>query len=324
MSVIVTGSVAFDYLMTFPGHFRDHILLDRLDSLSLSFLVDGMVIQRGGTAANIAYNLALLGERPLMVASVGRDFGEFRQWLEGKGVDTSHTREFESEYTASFFANTDLSNAQIASFYPGAMRHAAELSLEQLAHPLGDVVVISPNEPDAMEKYVAECQELGCSYFYDPSQQVVRLDRDALRLGIRGAAGLFANAYEFELLQKHGELSAGQIIEQVPFLVVTRGPEGATIYEHGQVHEIPAFPERSNIDPTGVGDAFRAGFIKGYLAGLDWGTCGRMGALAATYCLEARGPQNHAFTLEEFIERYRSLYDDQSKLDVLLAGQSPA
>src|SRR5574338_362734 len=186
MDIVVTGSVAFDYLMTFPGYFRDHILPDHLDSISLSFLVDSMTRLRGGIAPNIAYTLALLGERPRLWATVGEDFDEYRQWLEGTGVDTSGARVIPGEYTASYFCNTDRSNAQIASFYPGAMARAAELSLRELGQP-PDLLVISPNDPGAMVRYVQECKELGIPYLYDPSQQIVRMTPDILKDGITGA-----------------------------------------------------------------------------------------------------------------------------------------
>ncbi|MCK5316135.1 MAG: carbohydrate kinase family protein, partial [Anaerolineales bacterium] len=202
MDIVLTGSVAFDYLMSFPGYFRDHILPEKLESISLSFLVDSMVRQRGGTAPNIAYTLALLGQRSHLFATVGEDFEEYRQWLDSKGVDTTWARVIPGVYTASFFCNTDRSNAQIASFYPGAMAHAAELSLRELEGNPPDLVVISPNDPEAMRKYVMECQELGYPYLYDPSQQIVRLDCDDLREGIEGALALFVNDYEFALIQK--------------------------------------------------------------------------------------------------------------------------
>lgn len=318
MNIVLTGSVAFDYLMTFPGYFRDHILPERLESISLSFLVESMVRLRGGIAPNIAYTLALLGERPLLWATVGQDFDEYRQWLESVGINTTGLRVIPGEYTASFFANTDRSNAQIASFYPGAMAYAAQLSLHELKTTPPDVVVISPNDPLAMNQYVVECQELGFPYIYDPSQQIVRMTGADLRQGILGALALFVNDYEYALIEKMTGLAASDILAQARFMVVTEGKEGATIYQaSGRVH-IPVVPPQVIVDPTGVGDAFRGGFLTGFARGFDLETCGRMGALAATYCLEQRGPQGHSYTPSEFVTRFRSYFDDHMRLDALL------
>lgn len=318
MTIVCTGSVAYDYLMSFPGYFRDHILPERLDSLSLSFLVDTMVRQRGGTAPNIAYTLALLGERSRLMATVGEDFEEYRQWLESRGIDTTYVRVIPGEYTASFFANTDLSNAQIASFYAGAMAYASQLSLRDLEPERPSLVVISPNDPAAMERYIRECHEMSLPYLYDPSQQIVRLHPDKLREGVKGAAGLFVNEYEHELLQKHTGLTLKDLLKAVGLLVITKGEAGSVLYADDQVYHIPAVKPQRIIDPTGVGDAFRGGFLKGYQMGFDWQTCGQMGSLAATYCLEQRGTQNHFFTISEFVTRYRSVFDDQGVLDALL------
>lgn len=317
MTILCTGSVAFDYLMSFPGYFKDHILPDRLESISLSFLVESMIRQRGGNAPNIAYTLALLGGRPSVMATVGEDFGEYRAWLESRGVDTSNIREVRGTYTASFFANTDRANNQICSFYPGAMAFATQLSLHDLPDR-PELVVISPNDPGAMCQLVRECHALNLPYLYDPSQQVVRLSPDDIREGVTGADSLFVNEYEFELVQKHTGMTPDQIIEQVGYLVVTLGAKGAAIYADGHCYEVPAATPRAILDPTGVGDAFRAGFIRGRQLGLLWETCGKMGSLAAAYCLETRGPQEHSFTLAEFVGRYREQFGDDGQVDILL------
>ena len=318
MKIICTGSVAFDYLMSFPGYFKDHLLPDQLDHVSLSFLVDSMVRQRGGVAPNIAYTLALLGEKPYVMATVGEDFAEYRAWLEENGVETSLIKVIPGKYTASFFANTDRSNAQIASFYTGAMADAAQLSIHDIAHLGPDLVLISPNDPTAMVKYAVECQQLGIRYVYDPSQQIVRMDGEQLRQGVEGAHCLFLNDYEIRLLDKHTGLSQTDIINKVAFTVVTHGKRGARIHVKDETFDVPAVPERSIADPTGVGDAFRGGFLRGYTLGLDWQTCGQMGSLAATYCLERRGTQSHHFTPQEFVWRYREYFNDEGKLDALL------
>ena len=318
MNIVLTGSVAYDYIMVFPGYFRDHILPEHIESISLSFLVESMVRERGGVAANIAYTLALLGERPRLMAAVGEDFGEYRQWLESKGVDTRAARRIPGVYTASFFANTDRANAQIASFYPGAMAHAAELSLFDLDDPAPELVVISPNEPAAMNRYVSECQEASMAYIYDPSQQIVRFGADELRAGIQGARALFVNEYEYALIQKTTSLTTPEILEQVEFMVITLGEDGSKILQADQVVQVPGIPPERVVDPTGVGDAYRGGFLKALGQHLDWETCGRVGALAATYCLEQKGTQNHSYSRTEFLQRYRHHFDDQGKLDVLL------
>lgn len=323
MSIVLTGSVAFDYLMTFPGYFRDHILPDHLDSITLSFLVDSMVRLRGGIAPNIAYSMALLGQRPRLWATVGEDFEEYRLWLEEIGVDTQGAKVIPGEYTASFFANTDRSNAQISSFYPGAMAHAASLSLYELDDPRPDLLMVSPNDPAAMGRYVAECQELGIPYIYDPSQQIVRLTPEDLQLGLQGALALFVNEYEFALVQKMTGFKPGDLLNRAgagprSFVAVTLGKEGAVIYTtEGECH-VPVVPPERILDPTGVGDAFRGGFLTGYSRELDFETCGQMGALCATYCLEQRGPQGHTFTPASFVARFRTHFNDQGKLDLLL------
>lgn len=319
MSIILTGSIAFDYLMSFPGYFKDHILPEHLESISLSFLVDEMVRQPGGVAANIAYTLGLLCETPRLVATAGVDFSEYRQVLEDAGVDTSGVKVIEDKFTASFFVNTDLSNAQIASFYAGAMADAALISMADLGLTKEDLVVISPNAPDAMIKYGQECQALGVPYVFDPSQQIVRLDQEGLRAGITGAHALFVNEYEFELLQKHTQLSAEEILSGLSFAVITLAEAGSRVYQNGAfLSDVPAFPPERVQDPTGVGDAFRAGFLKGYVNGFDLVLCAQMGALAATYSLEEMGPQNHCYMMNDFVNRFRTLFDDQGTLDVFI------
>ena len=317
MSILCTGSIAYDYLMTFPGYFREHILPDRLDTISLSFLVDSMVRQRGGVAPNIAYTLALLGERPQIMATAGIDFEEYRAWLEAQNIDTSLIKIIPDKYTASFFANTDKVNNQIASFYTGAMANASELSLRDV--PIKpELVVISPNDPRAMEVLVDECVALGIPYLYDPSQQIVRVSGETLRKGVEGAYSVFVNEYEFELIQKHTGMSAEDIRKQVQLLVVTLGERGACIHTEGQTYDVPAVAPVTTADPTGVGDAFRGGFLRGLRLGLGWELAGKVGALAATYCLEQAGTQNHRYTRTEFVTRFRTYFDDQGALDVLL------
>jgi adenosine kinase len=316
MRIVLTGSIAYDYIMTFPGKFSDHLLPDRLDRISLSFLVDSLSRQRGGIAANIAYTLALLGDRPMILATAGEDFGEYRQWLEAHGVDTSTVRQVEGKLTASFFVNTDQANAQIASFYTGAMADAAELRLADL--PLRpDLVVISPNDPAAMVQYARECQALGLPYIYDPSQQIVRLQKQELVEGISGCQAFFGNDYEAGLVEEKTGMDLPAISRHAQFAVITCGELGADIYTaEGKMH-IPALTPVGLCDPTGVGDAFRGGFLKGYVHQLPIELCGKMGVLAATYCLEHQGTQGHHFTLPEFIERFRRDLGDHPELERL-------
>ena len=318
MEIVLTGSIAFDYLMKFPGYFQDHILPDRLECLSLSFLVESMVRQPGGIGPNIAYTLALLGERPRLFATAGEDFAEFKELLESRGVDTSGIKLFEGEFTASFFANTDLANSQIASFYPGAMAHAADMSLDELPGKRPDLVLISPNDPQAMVRYVRECKQSGIPYIYDPSQQIPRLSDEELKEGLDGSLALFVNKYELGMIQKRTGLSVQEIREGSQFSVVTLGEEGSIIYWREKELEIPIVAPNQITDPTGVGDAFRGGFLSGYARGWDLETCGRMGAVAAAFCLEQEGPQGHSFSPGEFVSRFRQHFDDHGKLEALL------
>lgn len=314
MDIVITGSIAYDYLMTFPGLFEEHILPDHLDRISLSFLVDSLTRLPGGTAANIAYTLALLGEHPRVMATVGPDYSEHADWLAERGVDIRLLKTIPDLFTASFFVSTDRSNAQIASFYPGAMQRAGDLSFTDLDQQ-PDLSIISPNDPAAMVKYCRECAELGIDYIYDPSQQIVRLSAEELTAGISKATALFCNDYELGLIREKTGADTDALISSTDFIVITAGDQGATlITDDGRV-QIPSVPPESIIDPTGVGDAFRAGFLKGYVHALPLPVCTEMGAVAATFCLEADGPQTHTFGWPAFLSRYREHYDDQGVLE---------
>jgi adenosine kinase len=317
MDILLTGSVAYDYLMTFPGLFAEQFLPERLASISLSFLVDSMSKQRGGIAPNIAYTMALLGQRTRVMATVGEDFGDYRTWLESKGVDTALMKVIPGEFTASFFATTDRASAQLASFYPGAMGRAAMQSIKELENK-PDLVIVSPNAPDAMMKFPAECRDLGIKYLYDPSQQVIRLEGEELIRDMEGAYFLFCNDYEFGIISKKTGWDLKQMLQHVKIVVVTRGKDGANLYTNGDDIFIPTVPEEKIVDPTGVGDAFRGGFLTGYSLGFDWKLCGEIGSLAAVYCLEKPGPQTHSYTRQEFVARFREHFDDAGKLDLLL------
>ncbi|MCJ7716332.1 MAG: carbohydrate kinase family protein [Anaerolineales bacterium] len=320
MKIGLTGSIAFDYLMTFPGHFGDHFLADKLESISLSFLVDKMIKRRGGIGPNIGYTMAMLGGSPILFGTVGQDFEEYRSFLEKTGVDTSAVKVIEDDFTASFFATTDYDNCQIASFYPGAMSYAGEVKLSSWQGDPLDLVVISPTDPEAMIQYVEEAKALDLPYLYDPSQQTVRLSGEELRQGVEGAYALFVNEYEFSLIEKHTGMSLDEIKDCLEILVITRGESGSKIITKQEELDIPAVPPKEIIDPTGIGDAYRGGFLTGYSFQLDLKLCGEIGALAAAYCLEVDGPQSQHYTRENFIKRFREHFDDQGKLDVLLEG----
>jgi adenosine kinase len=261
--------------------------------------------------------MALLGEKPRVMATVGEDFLDYRNWLESKGVDTALMKVIPGEFTASFFATTDRVSAQIASFYPGAMGYSATQSLKDLAKK-PDLVIVSPSAPDAMMKFPAESRELGIPYLYDPSQQVLRLEGHELARDMEGAQFLFCNDYEFGLISKKTGWSLDQILGHVKVLVITRGKDGADLYMGGDSVHIPTVPEDEVVDPTGVGDAFRGGFLAGYSRGFGWKLCGEIGSLAAVYCLEQKGTQSHSYTRKEFVERFRKHFDDDGKLDGLL------
>ena len=319
MTIILTGSTAFDYLMKFPGYFKDHILPEHLDKISLSFLVDEMVRQRGGVGANIAYSLALLGAKPLLISNAGLDFSDYKLALDSIGVDTSGVEISRDKFTASFFVNTDLSNAQIASFYAGAMADATNVSLLNRGLTDKDLVVISPNEPRAMGKYCEECFQMGVPYFFDPGQQIIRMTGEELKFGVSHAHALFVNEYEFQLLEKHTGMSEEAILTAPFFTVVTLGENGSRIHMKEDLeYLVPVVKPERILDPTGVGDAYRAGFLRGYLANLSLEICGKMGALAATYCLEQNGTQNHSYSVNEFLTRFRIYFDDKHALDAIL------
>ena len=302
MRIIVTGSIAYDYLMSFPGKFTELLLPEHFSRVSLSFLVDSMDKRRGGCAPNIAYTLALLGERPVLMGTAGQDFGEYRQWLNAAGIDTSLVREVPGKFTASFFCNTDTSNNQIASFYTGAMEHASELSFRTAG--TADLVIISPNDPAAMSQYAEECRTLGIPFIYDPGQQCARMAGDELADGLSGAAMLILNDYEYELIQQKTGLDEAAILDRVGMLVVTLGEHGSRVVTDDEELRLPAVEPRRIEDPTGVGDAFRGGFMKGLAVGASPLVCARLGSVAATYALEHLGGQSHAYTEEEFFGRY--------------------
>lgn len=322
MTITVTGSVAFDHLMTFPGRFREQILPEHLDKLSVSFLVDTKESYRGGCGPNIAYNLALLGNRPRLLAAAGRDFHEYRRWLEEQGVDTSLMGIFEDEFTATFTVLTDLEQNQIAIFHTGAMARARELSLRNLDRSSVDLVIISPNDPQAMRQYAQECRELDLPFIYDPSQQLARMSGQELVESMRGARVLTVNEYEYEMAKAKSGLDEAAMLNLVDTIIVTKGAEGSTVIGQDFHLDVPVARPRRVVDPTGVGDAYRAGLMTGLVRGYPWAVSCRLASLAAVYVIEQRGTMNHRYTLEEFVARYRENFGDTPELKDLLASAS--
>jgi adenosine kinase len=302
MRIIVTGSIAYDYLMSFPGKFTEHFLPDHLSRVSLSFLVDTMDKRRGGCAPNIAYTLALLGERPVLMATAGQDFDEYRRWLDAAGIDTSLVKEVREKFTASFFCSTDVANNQIASFYTGAMAHAGELSF-RTAGNVG-LAIISPNDPAAMTQYAEECRTTGVPFIFDPGQQCARMSGDELTDGITGASMVVCNDYELQLILDKTGFDETDILRRTKTLVVTRGENGSTVITSTGRVNVPAVEPTQIVDPTGVGDAYRGGYMKGLAHGAAPEVCARLGSVAATYALEHLGGQSHSYTWREFRARY--------------------
>ncbi len=318
MDIIVTGSIAYDYLMRFPGRFNEYFIDGQMHQVSLSFLVEEMTKHWGGIGANIAYTLGLLGHRAKLMGTVGRDFGDYREWLERVGVDTSGVREFPDVFTASYFANTDLENNTISSFYSGAMAFSKDYTLAEAYSSKPDMVIISPSDPQAMQFLTEECRNRNIPFIYDPSQQIPRLTGEELVHDMQGAYAMVVNAYEAEIICKKTEISLEDLKRKIELLIVTQGKNGSHIYQNGELIEVPAFSAKEIKDPTGAGDAFRGGLLRGMAAGFPIKLCALMGSLCASYVLEHVGTQNHYFTVPEFIERFRGEHDDEGLLDSLL------
>jgi adenosine kinase len=317
MSVIVTGSIATDYLMKYPGHIREHIHMEQ-GKISLSFLVEEKAMSRGGCGPNIAYSLALLGQPHRLMGTAGQDFGDYKAWLEAHGVDTSLVRIYPDEFTATYTVITDLDQNQIAGFHSGAMSRARELSFYELNSKDIELVIISPNDPIGMLKYTEECRDLGVRFIFDPSQQLARFDGNQVLQGMSGAYGLTVNDYELEMIKQKTGLDETAILRRVEILIVTRGADGATLMSRKRRVDVPVVPPAAILDPTGVGDAFRAGLITGLVRGYPWEVTGQLGALAATYCLEKMGTMSHHYSLPEFAARYRENFGDAPELEDLL------
>ena len=322
MRIVVTGSLAYDYIMDFPGYFKDHILPDKVHMLTVSFLVDSMRRMRGGVAGNIAYTLALLGERPTVLATAGHDFGEYRAWMERQGIDASGVTEIADEFTASCFINTDRANNQIVAFYTGAMARARDLSIRGLGLGPRDLVVISPTDPEAITRYADECRALGVPFVFDPGKQTPRLTGEQILAGLSGAAVLVGNDYEFAMMAQATGRSEAELFAAAPLTVLTRGAEGSLLHENtagGQrVVPVPVAPVADVVDPTGAGDAFLGGLVFGLARGLPLEVTGRVAALAASFAIEQRGCQEHHYTPAAFVERYTDVFGYAPGLEELL------
>ena len=307
-----------DHLMTFPGRFADSMLEAQLDNLSVSFLVDDLQIKRGGVAPNISFGLAALGLHPLLVGAVGSDFAEYRSWLERHGVLTWPVRVSETAHTARFVVTTDADNAQIGSFYTGAMAEAREIELKPIADTVGglDLVIISPNDPEGMQRHTDECRLRGYSFIADPSQQMAFMNGPDIKRLIDGATYLFSNDYEDGLITQKTGWTHEEILSRVGTRVITRGKDGASIEVQGQppIH-VPIAKESARVDPTGVGDAFRAGFV----AGLSWGVslerCAQVGSVLSSYVIAIVGTQEYRFK-GTFLSRFETTYGAEAAANV--------
>ncbi|MGQ0840930.1 carbohydrate kinase family protein [Actinokineospora sp.] len=311
MDLVVTGSIATDYLMVFPGRFAEQLVEGQLAKVSLSFLVDDLQIRRGGVAANIAYGLGCLGLKSTLVGAVGADFAEYRSWLDAHGVDTKHVRVSEQRHTARFLCTTDADHNQIASFYSGAMDEAGEIDLRPiLATRTGTpLVVVSPNDPAAMLRHTRECREDGVAFAADPSQQIPRLSGADLRTLVDGAAYLFTNEYERSLLVEKTGWTDADVLARVGTWITTLGPQGARVESRdGRPMTVSAAAERAKADPTGVGDAFRAGFLAGIAWGLDAQRGAQLGCMQAALVIETVGTQEYLFDQVEFLDRFTEAY----------------
>ncbi len=326
MQIAITGSIATDHLMTFKGKFADSLVVEQLHKISLSFLADDLEIRRGGVAANIAFGIANLGGSPILVGSVGEDFADYRSWLERHGVDCGSVHVSQSRHTARFVCTTDDDMAQIATFYAGAMSEARNIELGPIADRVGglDLVLVGADDPEGMLRHSQECRTRRIPFIADPSQQLAFADGDQIRRLVDGAAYLFTNEYEAHLTEKKTGWSHDEILERVGVRVITRGSDGATIHRVGEeTISVPAAREVRKADPTGVGDAFRAGFITGLAGGLDLRRCAQLGSMLATYVIETVGTQEYQLGQLSFLDRIADSYGPDSAAAIAPAVACP-
>jgi adenosine kinase len=315
--IAVTGSIATDHLMRFPGRFADLLMAEQLDRVSLSFLVDELVIHKGGSAANMAFALGVLEQSPLLVGAVGGDFAEYRQWLEGHGVDCSAILVCEDVHTARFICTTDEDMRQIGSFYTGAMARSGDVDLSTLVDRGLDLVVIGASDPGAMVALTGQCLELGIPFAADVSQQVTRMDGPGIRTLVEGARYLMTNDYEWELLQQKTGWTEAQVADRVDIRVTTLGEKGVQIAgrDVGDL-KVGIVPETGKVDPTGVGDAFRAGFLAGTAGGLSLERSAQLGSLVAVHVLETHGGQEWTWERGRALERLRDAYGPDAATEI--------
>jgi len=319
MKIGVAGSVGLDHLMTFSGKFTDSLVAGSLEKVSLSFLVDSLDVRRGGCAANIAYGMGVLGLNPILIAAVGKDWADYEAWLTRHGVDTSHALVSTTLHTAHFVVTTDQDLNQIASFFPGAMSEARNIELSPIMEKTGrlDMMVISPDDPEAMLRHSEVCRQLDIPFAADPSQQMARMSGDEIKLLIDGASYLFLNEYELALAMQKTGWSDKEILERVKYRVVTLGSKGAKVESAaGEFVHVTCPQEKSKTDPTGVGDSFRSGFIAGLAWGLSHERCAQLGALIATYVIETLGTQEYRFTSAEFVSRFEEAYGKAAAAEI--------
>ncbi|WP_269854310.1 carbohydrate kinase family protein [Streptomyces sp. RPT161] len=319
MRIAVTGSIATDHLMTFPGRFADQLVADQLHTVSLSFLVDTLDVRRGGVAPNICFGMGVLGLRPILVGAAGSDFSEYRAWLDRHNVDTESVRISEVLHTARFVCTTDADHNQIASFYTGAMSEARQIELQPIAERVGglDLVVIGADDPQAMLRHTQECRTRGLAFAADPSQQLARLDGDEIRLLVEGADYLFTNEYEAALIQSKTGWSPEEVLAKVGTRVTTLGANGVRIERAGEAPiEVGCAEEERKVDPTGVGDAFRAGFLTGLAWQLGLERSAQVGCMLATLVIETLGTQEYELRRAHFLERFTKAYGEQAAAEL--------
>jgi adenosine kinase len=319
MKIGVAGSVGLDHLMTFSGKFTDSFVAGSLEKVSLSFLVDSLDVRRGGCAANICYGMGVLGLNPVLIAAVGKDWADYEAWLSRHGVDTSHALVSTTLYTAHFMVTTDDDLNQIASFFPGAMSEARNIELAPIMEKTGrfDMVVVSPDDPQAMLHHSEVCRKEGIPFAADPSQQMARMSGEEIKLLIDGASYLFLNEYELALAMQKTGWSDREILEHVKIRVVTLGSKGAKVESAaGEFVQVGVPQEKSKTDPTGVGDSFRSGFIAGLAWGLSHERCAQLGSLIATYVIETMGTQEYRFTSAEFVARFQAAYGAEAAAEI--------
>lgn len=315
----IAASIATDHLMTFRGRFADSLIAEQLDRISVSFLAEELHIRRGGVGGNIAFGMGSLGQHPILVAAAGQDFADYRSWLERHGVDCESVRISDSLHTARFVCTTDDDLAQMATFYAGAMAEAREIELQPVAERVGglDLVLIGADAPEAMRRHAAECRERGFRFIADPSQQLAYGDGELIRSLVEGAEYLLTNEYESHLTEQKTGWSAADIAALVPVRVITRGKDGATIHVRGEEPvQVSAALVENPADPTGVGDAFRAGFITGLSTGLGHERSAQIGSVLAAFCLESVGTQEYRLDRGAFLQRIAVTYGDEAAAEI--------